>query len=118
EVLCVQEERVVGQDWCVRYKNRWLQVADQKGSAGLAGKKVLVKQLGGGQIVGVGGQKRQKGLEHEELGLRPKSTRPAKGIKAGSNRRDKPGPDHPYNRAARAYQAGKARQEKNKPLAA
>ena len=26
EVLCVQEERVVGQDWCVRWQNRWLQI--------------------------------------------------------------------------------------------
>ena len=27
EILCVQEDRVVGQDWCVRWKRRWLQVA-------------------------------------------------------------------------------------------
>ena len=26
QVLCVQEERVVGQDWCVRWRNRWLQI--------------------------------------------------------------------------------------------
>jgi hypothetical protein len=26
DVLCVAEERVVGDDWCVRWHNRWLQV--------------------------------------------------------------------------------------------
>jgi hypothetical protein len=122
EILCVQEERVVGQDWCVRYKNRWLQIQDQKGSAGLAGKRVLVKQLAGGKIVVLGGQKRQDRLEHKELAWRPKPAKPAKpakGMKAVNNRRHKPGPDHPYNRQGRADQAARVRRnQNNKPLAA
>ena len=26
EVLCFHETRTVGQDWCVRYDNRWFQI--------------------------------------------------------------------------------------------
>jgi hypothetical protein len=119
EILCVQEERVVGQDWCVRYKNRWLQIQEQKGSAGLAGKKVLVKQLAGGKIVVLGGKQRQDRLEHKELAWRPKSTKAAPGMKAVNNRRYKPGADHPYNRQGRADQAARARKnQNNKPSAA
>lgn len=29
EVLCVQEERTAGADWCVRWRNRWLQVGQE-----------------------------------------------------------------------------------------
>jgi hypothetical protein len=85
----------------------------------LAGKKVLVKQLAGGKIMVLGGQKRQDRLEYKELAWRPKSSRPARGMKAVNNRRYKPGPDHPYNRQGRADQAARARRKQNnKPLAA
>src|SRR6185437_9829798 len=42
EVLCVQEQRVVGQDWCVRWKNRWLQIEKKHEGLRLANKRVLV----------------------------------------------------------------------------
>ena len=51
EVLCVQEERVVGQDWCVRWKNRWLQIEKRHEQLSLAGKRVLVKQRSGGDLI-------------------------------------------------------------------
>ena len=51
EVLCVQEERVVGQDWCVRWKNRWLQIDGRHAGLNLAGKRVLVKQRAIGELV-------------------------------------------------------------------
>jgi len=45
EVLCVQEARVVGQDWCVRWQNRWLQITAVHTALNLPRRKVLVKHL-------------------------------------------------------------------------
>ena len=48
EVLCVAEERVVGQDWCVRWKGRWLQIDEEHERLGLAGKRVEVREKADG----------------------------------------------------------------------
>jgi len=40
EALCVREERVVGQDGCVRWRNRWLQIASEHASLRLASRAV------------------------------------------------------------------------------
>ncbi len=95
EVLCVQERRVVGQDWCVRWRNRWLQIAAEHASLDLAGRGVLVKQLGDGRLK----------VEHEgrrltvgELPARPVATPPKKKQQTVNNRRWKPAADHPWNR--------------------
>lgn len=107
EVLCVQEQRVVGQDWCVRWKNRWVQIMAGPASAGLAGKTVLVKQLGDGKLlVERAGQK----LACSELLARPQVAAAARPrVAQVNNKKWKPGPGHPYNRAARAMQASRAR---------
>ncbi|MGH3185462.1 MAG: ISNCY family transposase, partial [Streptosporangiaceae bacterium] len=41
EVLCVQEHRVVGQDWCVRWRNRWLQIGSRHAAMNLPRRRVL-----------------------------------------------------------------------------
>ena len=41
EVLCVQEPRVVGRDWCLRWRNKFLQIPAEHAALELAGKKVL-----------------------------------------------------------------------------
>ncbi len=51
EVLCVQENRVVGQDWCVRWRNRWLQIEKVHAGLNLANKRVRVKQRAGGELI-------------------------------------------------------------------
>ena len=93
EILCVQEERVVGQDWCVRWRNRWLQIAAGKASAGLAGKRVMVKALAGGSLTithqGVT-------LDHRLLAARPVAARVKPLIV--NNKPWKPAADHPWNR--------------------
>lgn len=92
EVLCVREERVVGRDWCLRWRNRWLQVGKEHEGLGLAGKRVLVRQLpGGGLIVEHKGQR----LTCRELGRRPEPPRRKKPVV--NNRRWKPAADHPWN---------------------
>src|ERR1022692_859430 len=50
EVLCVQERRVVGQDWCVRWCNRWLQIDSRHASLNLPRRGVLVKHRSDGQL--------------------------------------------------------------------
>jgi hypothetical protein len=91
EMLCVQEARVVGQDWCVRYKNRWLQIQPEHAPLKLPGKRVLIKQLGDGRLVlEYQGQR----LEFSELAARPVSARSKRTII--NNRRWKPAASHPW----------------------
>jgi hypothetical protein len=105
EVLCVQEQRVVGSDWCVQWKNRWLQIEAEHASLRLPRKRVLVKQLPGGRlVVEHQGQK----LAVRELVARPAPVKPKKPMV--NNRRWKPPSDHPWNRgpAGRAEKKRKA----------
>jgi hypothetical protein len=94
EVLCVQEQRVVGQDWCVRWKNRWLQIGSEHAGLALAGKKVRVKQLAGGKLmVEHQGQR----LSVSELSAKPVAAKTKKVKKTiVNNRRYQPGPGHPW----------------------
>lgn len=93
EVLCHKESRVVGQDWCVQYAGRILQIARGHEALKLAGKAVEVWQQPDGSL-----QLRHRGrrLEFTELGQRP--------VKAPVHRRTtwsppwRPGPSHPWNR--------------------
>jgi hypothetical protein len=100
EILCLREDRIVGNDWCVRWKNRWLQINATAASAGLAGKKVTVSELARGRLLVHRGT---VSLEFKELPCRPKHRQPeTRSVQRINNRRWKPGPDHPYNREARA----------------
>jgi hypothetical protein len=104
EILCVQEPRTVGRDWCVRWDNRFLQVETTARTTHLAGKRVLVKHLADGRLlVTHGGQT----LTHRELATRPQPPRPKPWHI--NNRRWKPGPDHPWKRegVGRASPGGK-----------
>jgi hypothetical protein len=51
EILCAHEVRVVGRDWCVCWKSKFLQIPAKHASLDLAGKKVTVKQLACGQLL-------------------------------------------------------------------
>ncbi len=93
EVLCVQEERVVGQDWCVRWKNRWLQIGSEHQSLHLPHRKVLIKQLANGQLVL---KYKSQALNFQELSAKPAAVKTKKQII--NNRRWKPGANHPWNR--------------------
>jgi hypothetical protein len=93
-VLCVQEERVVGQDWCVRWNNRWLQIGSEHGALDLPRRRVRVKQLGDGRLLL---EYRGRRLNFTGLSARPAPTKPKKAIV--NNRRYKPAAAHPWNRA-------------------
>jgi hypothetical protein len=91
EVLCVQEERVVGRDWCVRWHNRWLQIGVEHESLGLAGRRVRVKQLAGGpMVVEFRGQR----LRYQTLGRAPEVARAKKTVI--NNVTWKPSAEHPW----------------------
>jgi|HubBroStandDraft_6_1064221.scaffolds.fasta_scaffold200744_1 hypothetical protein len=92
EILCVQERRVVGQDWCVRWKNRWLQIDRGHGALNLPRRAVLVKHRPDGQlVVEYKGQR----LICRELGTKPAEAKKGKVIV--NNRRWKPGANHPWS---------------------
>ena len=93
EVLCVQEPRVVGNDWCVRWRNRWLQVAAEHASLRLPGRRVLIKQLAEGRLLV---QHQGRTLSAAELPEKPPRVKQKKPIV--NNRRYKPPADHPWNR--------------------
>jgi hypothetical protein len=100
EILCVRENRVVGNDWCVRWKNRWLQIKAGAAATGLRGKVVSVSELAGGQLAI---RHKTRPLAFSELASRPRKEKPrAASVPRINNRQWKPGRDHPYNRAARA----------------
>src|SRR5271169_2758102 len=50
QVLSIQEERKVQNDWTVRWRNRWFQVAQRHQSLGLAGRRVTVCEQLDGQM--------------------------------------------------------------------
>jgi hypothetical protein len=90
EVLCVQERRVVGRDWCIRWQNRWLQIDGRHASLNLPRRAVLVKHLGDGQLI----------IEHkgERLTCREMQAKPSpvKNKAIVNNRRWKPPASHPW----------------------
>ena len=91
EVLCVQEKRVVGQDWCVRWNNRWLQIQARHASLALPRRGVLVRELSDGTLLlDYQGQR----LSVTELPARPIRPKPKKSII--NNRRYKPASNHPW----------------------
>lgn len=91
EVLCFQEQRVVGQDWCVRWNNRWLQIGPEHESMRLPRRRVLVRELSGGRLLV---DHQGKPLSVTELSARPSPPKARKTII--NNRRYKPATNHPW----------------------
>jgi transposase len=103
EILCEQEQRTVGQDWCVRWKNRYVQIDKVHESLALAGKTALVKEKRDGTIL----------VEHagQQLECRPVTARPqpprGKKPEIKNNKKWKPPATHPWKQGLpRAAAAG------------
>ena len=77
EVLCFHQTRTVGEDWCVRYENRWFQIDKRHTRLQLAGKHVTVRELLDGTILLLS---EQTHLEHRELPEAPTKPRIKKAI--------------------------------------
>jgi hypothetical protein len=93
EVLCVRAERVVGQDWCVRWANRWLQVGAAHAALDLPRRRVLVRELADGRLLL---EHRGRRLGFAELSARPAPAKPKKLIV--NNRRWRPDETHPWKK--------------------
>lgn len=96
EVLCWKETRVVGQDWCVRYAGRILQIARGHEALRLAGKAVEVWRRPDGTL-----QLRHQGrkLVFAEVACRPVRTAVAKPAPPAADYTPyKPSADHPWRR--------------------
>jgi transposase len=94
DVLCIQEARVVGQDWCVRYAGRILQIARCHERLRLTGKAVEVRQRPDGTLsLCYQGQK----LVFAEVASRPVRATAAKpALPATGHPPYKPPADHPW----------------------
>ena len=90
-VLCVVEDRVVGNDNCVRWRNRWLQIDTKHASLRLPRRKVTVRQRGDGVLI-VEHQNMQ--LTVKELGSKPQLAKAKKQVI--NNRQWKPPATHPW----------------------
>lgn len=101
EILCVREERAVGQDWCVRWKNNWLQISKVHAPLELAGKTVTVKHLARGELVlERGGDK----LQWTMVSSRPETQQVRARVTVKNNKAWKPVRSHPWNRQTVAAQ--------------
>jgi hypothetical protein len=103
DVLCVIESRVVGNDWCVRWNNRWLQIDPKHANLRLPRKKVTVRQRADGTLV-VDHQGNR--LTARELGSKPKPSKKARLVI--NNRRWKPPESHPWKKGIAERAAAKS----------
>jgi len=92
EVLCHKESRVVGQDWCVQYDGRILQIEKRHESLALAGLRIDVLEQPGGTLKLL---HRRLRLAFAELASRPQKM-PVERVALASRTPWRPGPSHPW----------------------
>ncbi len=109
-VLSFQEDRVVQNDWTIRWQNRWFQLTDANQKLALVKRKLTVcEQLDGTILLLLG----KKVLAWNELPERPQG---AAAVKASgksataSKQKRKPSAKHPWRKP---YKASRARTEKS-----
>jgi len=96
DVLCIKDTRVVGQDWCVRYAGRILQIGRCHEPLKLPGNAVEVWRHAEGTLTVV---HRGKKLTCAELATRPTPAPTAKpATKQPATPPHKPPPEHPWRR--------------------
>ncbi|MGB7158869.1 MAG: ISNCY family transposase, partial [Tepidisphaeraceae bacterium] len=99
EVLCVREERSVGNDWCVRWRNGWLQIAATHAPLSLAQRKVQVREKRDGVLL-LSYQGRP--LTWTRVAMRPR----ARAVIV-NNKSWKPSATHPWVKRPALQEAGK-----------
>jgi transposase-like protein len=95
EVLSFQEARVVQNDWTVRWRNRWLQVAEAERKLALTGRKIMVRELLDGRLQLVHQGRLLKYAELLQRPVREAKPTPAKPYRRSGN---KPAANHPWRR--------------------
>jgi len=99
DVLCVLETRSVGQDWCICWSNRILQLDSRHEGLGLAGKKIEVLSRPDGQLKLC---YRRQSLQWKEAACRPVIQEAQGPAEAAPIPRQpwRPGPEHPWKKPA------------------
>lgn len=95
DILCVVETRVVGQDWCVNYARRILQIDRRHQPLALAGKPIDVLHRADGTLAL---RHRQQPLRFTELAARPVS-RPLPQPTPVPYRPQRPARSHPWHQS-------------------
>jgi len=93
EVLCVQEIRTVGRDWCVTYEGQVLQLEERHQKLALAGRKITVLKLASGQLRLV---YRGRKLRWRVAPVRPASPQAPAPKPVPPRVPWRPAPDHPW----------------------
>lgn len=96
--LCVREQRTVGRDHCVSWRNQVLQLKPTRGQPSLAGKRVMLRQDLTGRVTV---QWRDQVVAHEPLAVRPKRKRPTVTLAervAGHKGQAVPRNNHPWRK--------------------
>lgn len=91
-VLSFQEQRVVQQDWTIRWRNRWFQLSAAHRRLSLGGRAVLVCEQRDGRIVVLSGKRE---LAFDELPERPARIAPVQ-TPPRTTRKHKPAANHPW----------------------
>jgi hypothetical protein len=94
DVLCLEQKRVVSNDWVVRYQNRWSQISQASSRHVPAGAKVTVREQEDGRLCLVYGERR---LEWEEIPPPPAKPK-ASALKVRRPAAMRPAADHPWRR--------------------
>lgn len=97
EVLCFEEPRVVQNDWTLRWRNRFFQIAHQHEALHLAKRTIIVRERLDGSLALL---YRGQTLRFEELQGRP--VRPVIRHRGTPRRPQAPSADHPWRRYAAA----------------
>jgi len=101
-VLAIHDERVVQNDWTVRWQNRWFQVSRRHRALGLAGRRITICEQLDGQMVLL---HQGRTLHYQELSARPERAEAPLDLQDRIQRAKKPAyrppPDHPWRRTGR-----------------
>jgi transposase len=95
EVFCLEDERVVSNDWVVQYENRYFQLEASQAVKVFAGSQVTVRAWRDGRIKLLDGG---RSLRWHELETRPKAEATARPLVRRSATARKPAADHPWRR--------------------
>ncbi len=101
EILCISERRTVGNDWCVRWHNRFMQIGREHAGLMLAGKAIDVKEkLDGTLLLCHGALKLQyQPLDQNKIDEKPPEQKTGKRTII-NNQPWKPQPNHPWQQPA------------------
>ena len=108
-VLSFQEERVVQNDWTIRWRNRWFQLTEANQKLALVKRKLTVCEQLDGTILLLLGNKVLAWNELEERPVRAAAVKPSGKFSAASKKKRKPSAKHPWRKPYKPSTASTAK---------